>query len=131
MLTAVEQSVGVGFNHTDGGGEVDTVDNEFFADEGVEEGEVEFGGVDGAAFSLATGNGMSVNISGMSLAAIVGIILNLLIPNEEDEEVVELVNNKTAVDELKDNIKNELTVELKGEILEEIKREILNDKKKK
>ena len=88
-------------------------------------------GLGGAAFSIATGNGMSVNISGMSLAAIVGIILNLLIPNEEDEEVVELVNNKTAVDELKDSIKNELTVELKGEILEEIKREILNDKKKK
>ncbi len=88
-------------------------------------------GLGGAAFSIATGNGMSVNISGMSLAAIVGILLNLLIPEEVDEEVVELVNNKTAVDELKDSIKNELTVELKGEILEEIKREILNDKKKK
>ena len=48
LLTAVEQGVGVGLNHTDGGGEVDTVDDEFFADEGVEEREVEFGGVDGA-----------------------------------------------------------------------------------
>ena len=57
-LTAVEQGVGVGFNHTDGGGEVDTVDNEFFADEGVEEGEVEFGGVDGAEDGRVGGMGI-------------------------------------------------------------------------
>ena len=86
-------------------------------------------GLGGAAFSIATGNGMAVQISGMSLAAIVGILLNLLIPTEEDEEVVELVNNRTAVEELKESIKDELTVELKGEILEEIKREIIKEKK--
>ncbi|MBR4693843.1 MAG: uracil-xanthine permease [Bacilli bacterium] len=86
-------------------------------------------GLGGAAFSIATGNGMAVQISGMSLAAIVGILLNLIIPTEEDEEVVELVNNRTAVEELKESIKDELTVELKGEILEEIKREIIKEKK--
>ena len=58
LLTAVEQGVGVGFNHPDGGGEVDTVDNEFFADEGVEEGEVEFGGVDGAVDGWVGGLGV-------------------------------------------------------------------------
>ena len=39
-------------------------------------------GLGGAAFSIATGNGLSVQISGMSLAAIAGIILNLVIPDE-------------------------------------------------
>ena len=46
-------------------------------------------GLGGAAFSISTGNGLSVEISGMSLAAIVGILLNLLIPNEDEEK-----NNK-------------------------------------
>ena len=88
-------------------------------------------GLGGAAFAIKTGNGMAVTISGMSLAAIVGILLNLFIPSEEDDEVEEIVNNRSTVDELKNAIKDELTVELKGEILEEIKREILRDKKKK
>ena len=88
-------------------------------------------GLGGAAFSIKTGNGMAVQISGMSLAAIVGILLNLLIPGEEDEEVKELITNESAVEELKNAIKDELTVELKDELLEEIKKEIINDKKKK
>ena len=67
----------------------------------------------------------------MSLAAIVGILLNLLIPGEEDEEIKELVTNESAVEELKNAIKDELTVELKGELLEEIKKEIIKDKKSK
>ncbi len=50
-------------------------------------------GLGGAAFSIKTGNGMAVTISGMSLAAIVGILLNLLIPGEEDEELTELVSS--------------------------------------
>ena len=88
-------------------------------------------GLGGAAFSISTGNGMAVQISGMSLAAIVGILLNLFIPTEEDEEITELVNNRTAVEELKESIKDELTVELKGELLEEIRKEIIKDKKSK
>jgi len=39
-------------------------------------------GLGGAAFSIATGNNLSVEISGMSLAAIAGILLNLLLPEE-------------------------------------------------
>ena len=86
-------------------------------------------GLGGAAFDIATGNGVSVSISGMSLAAIVGILLNLIIPDEADEEVVELVNNKDYREELKEAIKSELTIELKEELVEEIKKEILKDKK--
>ena len=41
-------------------------------------------GLGGAAFSIATGNGLSVQISGMSLAAIAGILLNLIIPEEKE-----------------------------------------------
>ena len=86
-------------------------------------------GLGGAAFDIATGNGVSVSISGMSLAAIVGILLNLIIPDEADEEVVELVSNKDYRKELKEAIKSELTVELKKELVDEIKKEILKDKK--
>lgn len=41
-------------------------------------------GLGGAAFSISTGNGLAVQISGMSLAAIVGILLNLLLPEEKE-----------------------------------------------
>lgn len=41
-------------------------------------------GLGGAAIAIVSGD-LSVTISGMSLAAIVGIILNLLLPNEEEE----------------------------------------------
>ena len=47
-------------------------------------------GLGGAAFSIATGNGLSVQISGMSLAAIVGIILNLMIKEEKELEIVKM-----------------------------------------
>ena len=40
-------------------------------------------GLGGAAFSIATGKGLSVEISGMSLAAIIGIILNLVLPGKD------------------------------------------------
>ena len=40
-------------------------------------------GLGGAAISIATKN-INVSISGMSLAAIVGILLNLIIPNEKE-----------------------------------------------
>ena len=42
-------------------------------------------GLGGAAISIVSGD-VSVTISGMSLASIVGIILNLIIPNERNEE---------------------------------------------
>ena len=40
-------------------------------------------GLGGAAFSIATGNNLTVEISGMSLAAIAGVLLNLLLPEEK------------------------------------------------
>ncbi len=94
-------------------------------------------GLGGAAFSIATGKGLAVEISGMSLAAIAGIILNLLIDEEEDdiaEEVIAEVKEQqekerikkeavSKIDELKKAIKEELTVELKEDILEEIRKE--------
>ena len=40
-------------------------------------------GLGGAAISIVTKN-ISVSISGMSLAAIIGILLNLIIPNEKN-----------------------------------------------
>ena len=51
-------------------------------------------GLGGAAISIVSGD-LSVTISGMSLAAIVGILLNLLLPNEkENQKEVEEDSNK-------------------------------------
>ena len=49
-------------------------------------------GLDGAAISIVSGD-LSITISGMSLAAIIGIILNLILPDEK-EEVVKQSNIK-------------------------------------
>jgi len=95
-------------------------------------------GLGGAAFSIATGNGLSVQISGMSLAAIVGIILNLIIKDEKEEEeaiatIVEDVKEvKKDYSKLKNDIKDELTIELKDDILNEIRKEFkkFDDSKK-
>ena len=94
-------------------------------------------GLGGAAFSIATGNGLSVQISGMSLAAIVGILLNLLIKDDnEDEPIATIVEDvkeiKKDYSKLKSDIKEELTVELKDDILNEIRKEFrkLDDSKK-
>ncbi len=94
-------------------------------------------GLGGAAISIVSGD-LSITISGMSLASIFGIVLNLILPNEDEgkENIVidenvdkkEITYNK-ELDKLKEDIKNELTVSLKGEIIEEIKKE-LNKKKK-
>lgn len=99
-------------------------------------------GLGGAAISITSGD-LSVSFSGMSLAAIVGIILNLVIPEEQDEDVEETVvekkNNKSKetdskelsveLDELKNSIKEELTVQLKEDIIKEIKEELDKDNK--
>ncbi len=100
-------------------------------------------GLGGAVIAIASGD-LSITISGMSLASIVGIILNLALPNdsEDNEEVCECVEchcheeeseddeeDYDALDKLKDDIKNELTVSLKKEIIDEIKKELDKDKK--
>lgn len=45
-------------------------------------------GLGGAAISIVSGD-LSITISGMSLAATVGIILNLLLPEEKMERLEE------------------------------------------
>lgn len=100
-------------------------------------------GLGGAAISITSGD-LSVSFSGMSLAAIVGIILNLIIPEEHDEdEETEVVDKKEKdtkkevtstslskeIEELKNSIKEELTVQLKEDIIESIKEELNKDNK--
>ena len=90
-------------------------------------------GLGGAAVGIVSGD-VSISLSGMSLASIIGILLNLFLKDDEDEkvEVIEEAPKKTSkkeINELKDAIKNELTVELKAELLDEIKKELLEDKK--
>ena len=43
-------------------------------------------GLGGAAISIVNGD-LSITITGMSLAAIVGILLNLFLPDEEEEVI--------------------------------------------
>ena len=90
-------------------------------------------GLGGAAVGIVSGD-VSVTISGMSLASIIGIVLNLFLKDDEDEEVEVIEEapkkaSKKEINELKDAIKNELTVELKAELIDEIKKELLKDKK--
>lgn len=100
-------------------------------------------GLGGAAISIASGD-LAITISGMSLASIVGIILNLILPNDIDDdisikdenqdkfnlEIAENVNISNELQKLKDGIKEELTIELKAEIVEAIKDELNKDKAK-
>ena len=76
-------------------------------------------GLGGAAISIVSGD-LSVTISGMSLAAIVGILLNLLLPDEKENkpEKVEEENNDTK--EEKSDEKSEVKSEDKMENTEVI-----------
>ena len=84
-------------------------------------------GLGGAAISIISGD-LSVTISGMSLASIVGIILNLILKDEETSGAKKIVadveNVKTDMNKLKNDIKDELTIELKEDILKTIKKEM-------
>lgn len=91
-------------------------------------------GLGGAAISITKGD-LSLVISGMSLASIVGILLNIFLPKENETGVATLVEkevktSKTDMLKLKKDIKDELTVELKEDILEAIKDEMSTYKKK-
>lgn len=112
-------------------------------------------GLGGAAIAITSGD-LSVTISGMSLASIAGILLNLFIPSESeectcgcgcdescecgcqegkechchDEVDVDDEEVEDTLEKLKDDIKNELTVSLKKEIIDEIKKELEKDNKK-
>ena len=84
-------------------------------------------GLGGAAINIST-----VTISGMSLAAIVGVLLNLLLPkdkeeNEEDEKKVEDYNIEKEGEESMEEIKKEDIVVLDHPLVEH-KLSILRDK---
>lgn len=54
-------------------------------------------GLGGAAVSIVSGD-LSITISGMSLAAVIGIIINLALPNEKAEEAVKMLNVQAGND---------------------------------
>ena len=72
-------------------------------------------GLGGAAISIIHGD-LSVTISGMSLAAIIGILLNLLLPDEKDDDS----ENEKTKEEKNDNEK-EVKYESEANVVEEIK----------
>jgi uracil permease len=100
-------------------------------------------GLGGATISITSGD-LDLAISGMSLAAVVGIILNLILPGDSEiyDDAVVVVDDdgdvEVAVDteykdyglsnidmiKLKNDIKDELTIELKDEMVNEIKRQL-------
>ncbi len=90
-------------------------------------------GLGGAAVSIVSGD-LSLTISGMSLAAIFGIILNCVLPGEK-KPVATLIKEDTRyvkqdINKLKEDIKEELTVELKEDIVKMIQKEMDHPKKK-
>ncbi|MBP5679294.1 MAG: uracil-xanthine permease [Bacilli bacterium] len=74
-------------------------------------------GLGGAAVSIVSGD-LSLTISGMSLAAIVGIILNIIIRSEEDERN-RLLADEGRYQQLKEEIKKEVLHELKKDNFKE------------
>lgn len=93
-------------------------------------------GLGGAAVSIVSGD-LSLSISGMSLAAIVGIILNGILKGEkEDELIIEKVKTNypqsdKEINRIKKEIKSELTIELKEDIISEIRKEMNKTQSKK
>lgn len=61
-------------------------------------------GLGGAAIAITSGD-LSITISGMSLAAIIGILLNLLLPAEKEE--VKEITEKSDIHENKIDNKKE------------------------
>ena len=84
-------------------------------------------GLGGAALTFG-----SVTVSGMSLAAVVGVLLNLLLPHE-DEEKEEIKTEETKIEKVEEKDENKEEVENTLNILDhplvEHKLSILRDKK--
>lgn len=72
-------------------------------------------GLGGAAISIVSGN-LSITISGMSLASLVGIILNCILKSEEDDEAL-ILDDANKYERLKKEILEELRSELKNDKL--------------
>ena len=88
-------------------------------------------GLGGAAISIVSGD-LSLTISGMSLAAIVGILLNVFLKERREEVAVQVVEGVSPdVDKIKNDIKEELTIELKEDILKAIREEMNKPNKRK
>ena len=90
-------------------------------------------GLGGAVIAINNGD-FSLTISGMSLASVIGILLNLFLPSDlttDEETVVEEKIKSTDINSLKKEIKKELTVELKEDILKEIREKSKTTKSKK
>ena len=91
-------------------------------------------GLGGAVIAINSGD-LSLSISGMSLASVVGILLNLFLKGEKEEKVATLIKEdvgqvKQDMRKLKQDIKDELTIELKDDILKAIKEEMNKPTKK-
>ena len=86
-------------------------------------------GLGGAAISIVSGD-LSVTISGMSLAAIVGIVLNLLLPNEKSEQkaIKQDEENKKIEEHTEKNDEDNTNAETKDEDKKVIA-ESISDKK--
>ena len=90
-------------------------------------------GLGGAAISIVSGD-LSLTISGMSLASIVGILLNLLLPSDKEEVATQIKvdtrEKNTDIEKMKNDIKEELTIELKEDIINTIREEMNKPQKK-
>lgn len=90
-------------------------------------------GLGGAAISIVHGD-LSVTISGMSLAAIVGILLNLLLPDEKEEDgnVTKEVKEEKKENAEIESIKKEIEVIRKEleELKEKVNKENVKEEKK-
>ena len=91
-------------------------------------------GLGGAVIAITTKD-MSLTVSGMSLASVVGILLNAFLPEDnstcKEQETKELNIKNKDINNLKDEIKNELTVELKEEVIKQINEEMNKTTRKK
>ena len=86
-------------------------------------------GLGGAAISIVNGD-LSLTISGMSLAAIFGILLNCFLTGEDKPVATLITDDNQEINRLKRDIKEELTIELKEDIINTIKEEMNKPNKK-
>ena len=74
-------------------------------------------GLGGAILSFNYGD-FSLSFSGMSLAAIIGILLNLLLPNEKEENITETPNNDSQTKEQEKMSNSKKIIELNHPLIE-------------
>lgn len=74
-------------------------------------------GLGGAIITFKTSGSMTVPFSGMSLAAVVGILLNLLLPNEKEDNNTQNLSKETKT-EKKTNLDENNLVELNHPLIE-------------